>query len=392
MILINILNVFFMFRPFFFFLADKDSMVHFYGLNPFHAYGRFRRLMEGAFVLAFAGITSQAVIVVINEGRDRLTLITDLKEMFYRLKNPSSKEVKHFTLFLKLMVYAREFAFLTSWIPLVFFRGVGAIITAYNYNSIAFIVAYLPIFLVYLVVQQYCSQIYVYHHLIIAQSTVYFKLRLNHIRSSLHNIVLNSRRKPGKSKGHVRMARRISRIMPKLKGILDEVIEHNHVIKYWLRGELNLWGGVLILFFVFIMSDIPWYYKLFPTLIISWVVALTSIQFSQAANLFVDIQSMAGMLYSCQTVLQDQHRDRAPVRSQNLQRETLDSVVLVKTKFQIMRMIHRVSSKNLRVSFTNGDADSFSPASAGKFVETVILTFLIFMNAGASSVTDFMFL
>ena len=391
MILINILNVFFMLRPFFFFLADKDSMVHFYGLNPFHAYGRFRRLMEGAFVLATAGITSQAVTIVINEGRAKLTLITDLKEMFHRLKNPSSSEVKHFTLFLKLMVYAREFGFFATWIPLVLFRVAGAIITAYNYNSIAFIIAYIPIFLVYTLVQQYCGQIYVYHHLIIAQSTMYFKLRLNRIRLSLQKIMINSRRKPGKSNGNIRMARRISRIMPELKGILDEVLQHNHVIKYWLRGELNLWGGVLILFFVFIMSDIHWYYKVFPSFLVLVIVALTSIQFSQAGDLFVVIRSMSGMLHSCQTVLQDQHRDQT-IRSQYLERETLDSVVFFKTKFQIMRMIHRVSSKNLRISFTNGDVDSFSPASAGRFVESVVIIFLIFMNAGASSITDFMFL
>ena len=385
-------NIFFMLRPLFFFLADKNSMIHFYGLNPFHAYGRFRRLMEGAFVLAFAGITYQAVTIVTNEKRARLTLITDLKEMFYRLKNPSPKEVKHFTLFLKVMVYAREFGFLTTWIPLVLFRGAGAIISAYNYNSIAFIVAYLPIFLVYTVVQQYCCQIYVYHHVIIAQSTMYFKLRLSQIRLSLHNIVMNSRRKPGKSNGNIRMARRINRIMPKLKDILDEVIEHNHVIKHWIRGELNLWGGVLIMFFVFIMGDIPWYYKVFPTLIISWVVALTSIQFSQAANLFIVIRSMAGMLYSCQTVLQVENRDWDSIRNNNFQRKAHDFAMLLKTKYEIMRMIHRVTSFNLKVGFTKGDADSFSPASAARFVESVVILSLMLMNSRASFITEFMFL
>ena len=240
-ILLNILNVFFMLRAFVCVFADSDSMIHFYGLNPFLAYGRLRRLMEGAFVLAFSGITSQAVTNFINEERSRLTLITDLKEMLHRLKNPSPKELKYFALFLKLLVYVRELAFILTWIPLVFFRVVGAIRTAYSFNSIAFIVAYMPIFLAYTVVQQYCSQVYLYYHLISAQSTMYFKIRLDHMKLSLHNIVMDFRRQSGKSHSNIRMARRINRIMSELTDVFDEVIQHNHVIKYWIREELNFW-------------------------------------------------------------------------------------------------------------------------------------------------------
>jgi len=47
----------------------------------------------------------------------------------------------------------------------------------------------------------------------------------------------------------------------------------------------------------------------------------------------------------------------------------------------ILRMIHRVSSKNLRIGFTVGDGEEFSDETAVGFVSHVLGTSIMFLNA-----------
>lgn len=53
-------------------------------------------------------------------------------------------------------------------------------------------------------------------------------------------------------------------------------------------------------------------------------------------------------------------------------------------------MIHRVSSVYLKVGYTEGDAKSFSPASAAEFVDSVVITSLMFLNSNQSAVMGLM--
>ena len=78
--------------------------------------------------------------------------------------------------------------FVIVLIPLAFLRAAGAVITAYKFGSVYFLIAYLPVFVMYLIVEEYCNKIWAYVHLLIAQSTTFFGLRLLRVERSLKEV------------------------------------------------------------------------------------------------------------------------------------------------------------------------------------------------------------
>ena len=58
---------------------------------------------------------------------------------------------------------------------------------------------------------------------------------------------------------------------------------------------------------------------------------------------------------------------------------------IIKSKFQVLRMIHRVSSPYFRIGYTVGDGDDFTDDTASAFMGNIFGTALMFLNAKNSS-------
>ena len=373
------------------FLADEDPSINLYRLNGLYAYGFMGRVWHGIYLSGGGGIILHAIVLLINEKRGHLTLITDMKTMYRNLPNPSAEETAAFLRFLKILVNVRKLAVTLVFVPMTCFRVVGLVLTAKEFGSLSFLIAWSLIFIPFLVIQGYMPHIHAYTHLLITQSTTYFELRLKRIDRELKNAI-----SLGRSNAATVMQRNVIKIkvmgivnnqLIDLQRILNEINEHNRTIKYWLRDELVLTGCLLSFILVQSVSDIKWYFKLRTFLpVAGWSSALIP-SFTSSADLFVKIRLMSKLLHSCQTVLQNDKlgRPRSVFYSSQF---APDPAKLVKTKYQVMRMIHRLSSPFLRVGYTEGDGESFSPASIGEFLSTVIFTTFMFLNSKSSVARD----
>ena len=164
---INVAIVIFLIKSVIGLVAAKNSSLHFYFLNVYYGFGFLGRFVQGVYVGGFSGMLFHAIVFIINERRGTLSVFTNWKNMIRKFPNPTPKEIATFTFFLKIIVYVREISFFAIWFPLVLLKAVGAVVTAYEFNSLAFFVAHIPFFLTYLVIEKYCGQIYVYIHLLL---------------------------------------------------------------------------------------------------------------------------------------------------------------------------------------------------------------------------------
>lgn len=218
-------------------------------------------------------------------------------------------------------------------------------------------------------------------------------MRLDRVEKTLKEVVLMAREEVSinrKTEVRVKMTVMINTALREIQDILNEVSEHNICIKYWLRDELVNAGGMFIMFFVFSLGDIEWYYRAFTFFTVFCLLATLGVSFSNAAQLYIRILSLAKLLHSCQIVYQSAVQLQSSTRSKSascLQQAPNPRQVL-KTKYQIIRMIHRVSSHYLRIGYTEGNGESFSPASVGEFVETIVIWSLMFMNTKYSAIVD----
>ena len=373
------------------FLADEKSSINLYSLNAYYAYGFPGRVWHGIYTCGVGAIILHAIVLLINEKRGHLTLITDMKTMYRNLPNPSAEETATFLGFLKMLLNVRKLAVTLVFIPMTCFRAVGAVLTAKELGSLSFLIAWCLIFIPYVGIQWYIPHMHAYTHLLIAQSTTYFELRLKRVDKELKNAIsltrCNAVTVMQRNVIKIKVMGMVNNQLFDLQHILNEINEHNRTIKYWLRDELVLTGCLFSFFLVQSVSDIKWYFKLSTFLTLAgWSGALVP-SFTSSADLFVKIQLMSKLLHSCQTVLQNDElgRPRSVFYSSQF---APDPAKLVKTKYQVMRMIHRLSSPFLRVGYTEGDGESFSPASIGEFLSTVIFTTFMFLNSKSSVARD----
>lgn len=362
------------------FFADSKSSLHFYSLNAFYGFGYFGRLWNGIYACGWISTITYARILFTNEAKGNLYPVIKLKEMYGKLRYPCAQETASFLYFLKIMLYVREAAFLAVWLPMIVFRGIGAVVTAYKFSSVAFLVAFLPVFIVHMITQPYPCQVRGYTHLFIAQSATYFKLRLARVEKSLDRLLGLDRTKVSQTK----LVGTIQSQLVVLQEILNEVRDHNECIKYWLRDELVLTRSYLSFFLIIAVGPIAWYYKVCTAVSIAFWGGMLCPSFTYSALLYLRIRSLAKRLHSCQNHLQVPRKSSsdAAILTENL----VSSRDVIKAKQQVMRMIHRVSSHFLRISYTEGDGESFSTTSITQSISTVFLNTLMFLNAKSSTV------
>ena len=372
-------------------VAPEDSCLHTYSLNPLLGYGFIGRFMSAVYFCGFTGMTLHQSITFINEKRGTLHVMTDLKKMFKKLRKPSPQECSSFGYFLNALIYTRELTLWTVSVPMIVFRATGAVVTARQLNNYMFLAFMVPEFVVYIILMQYNVQIFAYVLLFIAQSTAYFKLRMNRSDKKLLKVkILVNELANSIPDGTglvihlpVTTIRRLNLSLIQLQSILNEIQDHNKCIKYWLRDELYVMAAFFIVFVVYLLGDIAWYFKVFPFIPLSFAAIILGISFSNAAQLFVRIRRTAVGLHSCQTLLLDETiRISRGIESGVSSIETqLNASNILKTKLQLRRMIHRVSSPFLRIGYTKGDGDSFSPACVAQFMDTIVLSAIMFINS-----------
>ena len=373
------------------FIADKESKVHVYVPNSLYGYGYLGRIWNGNYFIAGIGIVGHAFVFFVAEGRGRITVLTELKRMFQRLENPSTQETKDFLYYLKIIVYVRELSFIAFIIPMTAFRVVGAALTAYELQSVSFVVLASISMIPIAIAQQYFAYIHIYTHLIMAQSAAYLTLRLNRVDNQLQSIVCSSVSQMHPRTFHKTVfvaMHKINRQVIDLQQILNEVGRHNENIKHWLRNDLLTVGVVLSLCLIQCMdSPNVWYMNVFTFSSVPAWVAIMLLPFFHAAKLQVRIRSTSKVLYSCQTLIQTEaqsmtRRAKSALFTKPMKGNPVD---LLKTKHQILRVIHRVSSLFLRIGYTEGDADSFSPSTIIRLLSTVAFNSLMFLNARYST-------
>ena len=390
MLLVNILNGILQVHSAIGFLAGSKSSLHFYFLNPFYGYGYIGKIWNGAYTGGLLAVVANFMVFYINESRGTLEIL-HLKKMYERLDHPSTQESESFLYYLKIALNVGQFTFLSIWVPMVSFRVFGAVIGAYKFNSIPFLIASIPVVLGYIIMNYYAAQTHIYTHLLIAQSTTYLKLRLSRVEKSLSHVIPSDKTEIAsiQRKKVKKVVTTINEQLRVLKEVLNEVSDHNKCIKHWLHHEMVITGGVLTWFVVATLGDIEWYYKLSTIVTVGGWAAPVWLSFINSAVLFVRIRSMAKILHSCQSHLMI--RDKFEKRSQSAivsQGKEVSPTEVVKTKQQILSMMHRVSSHFLRIGYTEGNGDSFSPASLGQFLSTIIFTSLMFLNSKSSALKD----
>ena len=373
------------------FFAGKESNVHWYVVNCFYGYGYLGKIWNGMYMIGVSATTAHAIVFFVSEGKGKFMVITDFKNMFQRLGRLKEGEIT-LIYYLRIMAHVRVLSLMTISIPMILFRGVGAAITAYEFQSWIFLVASTFSIIPFTVAQLFNGKLHCYTHLTIAHSATYFNCRLKRVEVGLKSVVSGY---PNNSKKST-VSGQLNSIESKcleLKDILDEVARHNQCVKYWIWNDL-LTSGCLISFCILqsISNTIAWYLKVSAFITVaSWMAVLLP-PLTKAANLHMSIRSLTKVLYSCQVVLQKERSKQSGGKRSTSALIAGDKGVnlleLIRTKRQIIRMIHRISPRFVKIGFTVGNGKSFSPLSILQLSSSVAFNSLMFLNSRSSVIRD----
>ena len=364
-------------------IAPLDSPFYLNIPNPYYAYGRLGRFISAVNFAAFTLVTLYSLNILMNETKGSLTPVTNLKHLFDKLPHPSDHEVKKLTFLLRILPYIR-LTNLMCTLPVFSFVFIGSVVTSYELQSLTFLLASIPEWFVEGASLIHASHTFTAIHVLIAQSARYLLIRLDRVDNSLSALLSSSKMQV---KERVDIFGKTRRALIDLDSILDEVLDHNRCIKYWLRDSLICLGSDITLLLVFIMESKVWYERAFIFMAGFFLLMFLSISFYYAAYLFIKIRSTAKSLHSLQTQLKHDYQGSRR-RSTSLIIQKVGNLHLsdvIKIKYQTLRLIHRMTSPFLRIGFTEGDGESFSAESVASMISTVVCGSLMFLNTKYSS-------
>jgi hypothetical protein len=173
----------------------------------------------------------------------------------------------------------------------------------------------------------------------------------------------------------------VDSVVLNLQETLDELEEHNLLIKHFLSDGSYGFGGCFVAMLVFVLGDHPkcintlcWYYKAFVSVTLVLAGVFNAVSFMNAAQLYMRILNLSKALFSCQCLARNQRiqtRTRStPSTSQGIRPSFAFNLVL-KSQFQVLWMIQRISSPHLRIGYTVGNGDTFSDDTAADFVSNI---------------------
>ena len=369
------------------FLAGKESNLHWYAVNCYYGYGYLGKIWNGIYMIAVSATAAHAIVFFVSEGKGNLIVLTDLKNMFQNFRRSIEQETP-LIYYLRIMANTRMLSLVTIIIPMLLFRGIGAALTAYRFQSWAFLAAATFSMMHFTVAQVTNVIFHCYTHLTIVISATYLSCRVKGVEVGLTGCSNNL----NKSKLSGQLTVLQSRCS-ELKDILDEVARHNQCIKYWIRNDLFT-TGCLISFTILqsLNNTIGWYFKVCTFFsVATWLVFLLA-PLTKAAYLQMSIRSLTNVLYSCQVLLQNEHSEQsdgkrstsAPIAGD----KRINLLNLIRTKRQIIRMIHRISSPSVKIGFTDGNGESFSPLSIGQLSSSVAFNSLMFLNSRSAIIRN----
>ena len=352
--------------------VDDKSPWHFYVLNYYLGFGIFGRFFAGMYLFAFVLFFSHGLIFSFFEWKAKLVPLTDLREMFSRLKNPSQEEVKQFTFFLRIVPYMPWIALFMASLPLGSLNVVAAVVTGFRFHGMMFVLYCSPLLAIFTVILYFNGLVWVFVHIIIAQSTMYFKIRLNRVENKMNEFSDQSNRI---HKNGSRRPISIDDVVLDLQETLDELEQHNLLIKHFLRNELYGTACCFVTIFVFVLEDNPWYLRVIMLVTLIMSGSIIAVSFINAAQLYIRILNMAKPLHSCQCIAAQNQRleliPTAPSTSQGIRLSMVSDLLVLKSKFQVLRMIQRVSSPHLMIGYTVGNGESFSDDTAVAYVTSL---------------------
>ena len=362
------------------FAAPQNSSLHFYFLNGVHALDHLGRVFIGVIIVGHPMCVLHSMVLLYYEKRGALTPVWSIKHLFEKLKNPSRKELKKLTFSLKGLSYFPLLHF-ASTLPFESIKAVGAVMTALSFKSWYFALAYIPRGIFGCLSTAHSTQACGIVHLLITSSVICLALRLDRVTVNLFKVISMP---PDMNTGNRLNASRVTkRNLLDLDSILNDVNDHNRCIKHWLKDELIFIGVVVSLMMVFFIEGNNYYEKAVFGVTLSVLVFILAISFGHAAYLYVKIRSTAKLLHLLQIKTQSQvsllRRHSEPIIPLEKRKESFADVI--KTKYRILRLIHRISSPYLRIGFTEGNGESFSPESVASITSIIVTTPLMFLNA-----------
>ena len=362
--------------------ASQNSVLHIYSLNSLVSFGYLGKLFNGAFVVGYPLCITHMYTVLLNEKRGTLTPVTNIGRMLHKLPNLSSEETKTLTSILKLLKYI-PYVNLLSTCPGMFLRAVGAFAAAKSYG-LMFLCCYIPVWLIQCACLTFQSQIFSIVHLLIAQSVTYLTLRLKRVNAFLLRVILMDPKQRSKYK----LSFIVQEMLLELDTVLNEINEHNRSIRMFLKQNTTGAGIIFSLLFVFAVEGREWYQKAFTLTLAVVMGVLISYSFINVAYLFIRIRRTVKFLHTLQALIhcQDSWSKNATAPVMFRKGRERHPMEIIKVKYQILRMIHRMSSPYLRIGFTEGDGDSFSPASLTETYSTMVFTSIMFLNTKYSSI------
>ena len=146
--------------------------------------------------------------------------------------------------------------------------------------------------------------------------------------------------------------------------LLNEVNDHNRCIKYWLKNDM-ICIGLVSLFLVFVVESKTWLDKICMFFEMFALRVFVMVSFIISSSLYLRIRPTSKLLYSLQKEPQEEKYTSRRSASLLIRRKGQPYPANVtKTKFQVLRVVHRMTSLFLRIGFTEGDGGCFSSISA----------------------------
>jgi hypothetical protein len=357
--------------------VPSDSWIHFYCLNILHGLGLFGRLING--IYACGGIITTCLVMDFyrSEKKGRLTVISDLKETV--LNDGSREEVKKLSIFMKLMSRLRKLVLVGITIPLTMFRLISSVITALEFESLAFFVIQIPVLLFMIFGHQIGMMFFGSIHLLIAHWAAYFIIRLERVNKMIDQIKSDPIRGNKDSSKHrfIWAMSILGNINHEITDVINTIERHNHFLKHFLNQALLIFCFAYALAFAIVAEKYPWYLKILPEASLGGQLVVLTFTFFNVSRIHSRIVKISQKIYICQVFSSQVDYFKNSTRSNISAKDTYQ---VIKTKFTILRLIHRISSTNVKIGFTIGDIESFTSLSMASFFSTTISTFIMIMN------------
>jgi hypothetical protein len=351
--------------------------LHFYVFNYNYGYGSLGRFLHCLYLFGYSGMTVHLITIILDEKKGRLPMITDLKKMNDNLGVKTPKEQRNFIYYLKLLTQVRLIMFYGATIPMTSVTLLGVCLSARKFESWTFLLASIPLHILSVITTHMSVQVYAYIHLLIAQSTSYFMIRLNRIGNSIDDLVSR------KDRCFELLEKDVNAVITDLKEVISEIEEHNRSIRFWMRDGMLCMAGVFAAGLTFVLGNVAFYYSIAAFTFSAMFALVMMASMTKSSQLYDRVRDTGKKFYQLQVLPSTVSKGKKEKKKKD--GHLLQELIVVKIKFNIMRIIQGLCSRDeisyVRIGYTVGDEESFSPMTSASFVSSIVTTTFMFMNS-----------